>query len=100
MIDEKLFTVRGLLDALLSDAQFKTDMHGDTWRKYCEIIPDESDARGKKIVVVRCREAYLRYSKGPKQGFFWDMYGDDMMTPEMALVALLHLSPALPRRPS
>ena len=30
----------------------------------------------------------LRYSKGPKQGFFWDIYGDDMNSVELAIIAL------------
>jgi hypothetical protein len=32
--------------------------------------------------------AFLRYSCGPKQGFFWDSYGDDMQEVELAIVAL------------
>lgn len=31
---------------------------------------------------------FLRYSCGPKQGFFWDIYGDDMHSVELAIIAL------------
>jgi hypothetical protein len=30
----------------------------------------------------------LRHSRGPKQGFCWDVYGDDMQTEELAIIAL------------
>lgn len=30
----------------------------------------------------------LRYSQGPKQGFFWDVYGEDMQNEELAILAL------------
>lgn len=32
--------------------------------------------------------SYLRYSKGPGTGTFWDTYGDDFHSPELALVEL------------
>jgi hypothetical protein len=67
------------------------------WHAECEIIPaymppfPEEDTRAK--VVIRHNNgtehpAYLRYSRGPKQGFFWDIYGDDMQDVELAIVAL------------
>jgi hypothetical protein len=31
---------------------------------------------------------FLRHSAGPKQGFFWDIYGDDFQTLELAILAL------------
>jgi hypothetical protein len=30
----------------------------------------------------------LRYSQGPKQGFFWDVYGEDFQNEELAIIAL------------
>lgn len=30
----------------------------------------------------------MRYSKGPGQGFFWDVYGDHMLNVTMAVLAL------------
>lgn len=67
------------------------------WHNSCEIIPDympkfpREDTRPS--VIVRCNNhpeypAYLRHSAGPKQGFFWDTYGDNFLTPELALIAL------------
>lgn len=89
MIDPALFTVERLLATMLDD------MHGnvDRWRKYAEIIPKYMppypSAETRPSCVVRWRDNYLRYSKGPRQGFSWDIYGDDMQTPELALLALL-----------
>ena len=67
------------------------------WHSECEIIPDymppfpRDDTRPK--VVIRHNNgteypAFLRHSKGPKQGFSWDIYGDDMHDVELAIVAL------------
>lgn len=85
--------VRPLVDgaklaALLLDQQ---------WHKHCEIIPDfmpkfpREDTR--PTVQVRFNDGSdnpprLRYSQGPKQGFFWDVYGEDMQTVELAVLAL------------
>lgn len=67
------------------------------WHAQCEIVPDHMpkfpgpDTRPK--VVVRHNNgteypAFLRHSCGPKQGFFWDVYGDDMQNIELAIIAL------------
>ena len=69
----------------------------EPWHAQCEIIPDYMpphpgpDTRPR--VVVRHNNgteypAFLRYSRGPKQGFFWDVYGDDMQDVELAIIAL------------
>lgn len=67
------------------------------WHKHCDIITDYMPrfprADTRPMVVVRCNNhekypAFLRHSCGPKQGFFWDTYGDDMQTAELALLAL------------
>ncbi len=67
------------------------------WHDMCEIIPDymppHPRPETRPRVVVRCNNhpehpAYLRHSKGPKQGFGWDSYGDDMQTVELAFIAL------------
>lgn len=89
MIDPKLFTVERLL------AEFLDDSHGnrDMWRQNATIVPDyvppfpRNDKR--PICVVRYGESFLRYSAGPQQGHFWDLYGSDYLTPELALIALL-----------
>jgi len=80
----------------------------EEWKGRCEIIPNymapfEKPEARKTSCVVRYHWAarsenqedsysYLRYSHGPQQGFFWDCYGDDMGTPELALLAL-HQAP-------
>lgn len=89
MIDASLFTVERLLDVMLDD------MFGnrDSWRAQAEIVPQymppypREDTR--PTCQVRIGKSYLRYSKGPRQGYFWDSYGDDMHSPERALLALL-----------
>ena len=89
MIDPSLFTVESLLAVMLDD------MSGDldAWKKHAEIIPKymppypREDTR--PTCVVKLGDSFLRYSHGPRQGYFWDMYGDDMQSPERALLALL-----------
>lgn len=98
MIDLKLFTVERLLSTLL-DTRFGNH---NKWWSLCEIIPDYKAPFAKpgdaKRYVVRChgKDVYniehimfLRYSAGPRQGFFWDTYGDDFQTAELALLALV-----------
>lgn len=69
----------------------------ESWHENCEIIPDYMPKYPSKdtrpTVQVRFNDGskyppMLRYSKGPKQGFFWDIYGEDMQTVELAIVAL------------
>ena len=67
------------------------------WRGKCEIIPQymppfpRPDTR--PVLVVRHGNSFLRYSRGPRQGFFWDIYGDDLHTVGLALLALLEAPP-------
>lgn len=74
-----------------------THLLDQAWHAQCEIIPDYMPpypGKGTRpSVQVRFNNGtkympYLRYSKGPKQGFFWDVYGEDMQTVELAIVAL------------
>lgn len=69
----------------------------EPWHQQCDIIPDymppspRPDTRPS--VQVRFNDGtehppFLRYSKGPKQGYFWDIYGDDMHSIELAVLAL------------
>jgi len=64
------------------------------WHKGCEIIdgymPPYPSKETRPTVVVRCPSmgAFLRYSHGPLQCYFWDIYGDDMHSVELALLAL------------
>lgn len=80
------------------------------WMHECRIIPDYmppypgKDTRPTCVVCYDYRDcepdahptskqAFLRYSKGPAQGYFWDTYGDDFHRPELALAALIHAAP-------
>jgi len=57
------------------------------WHSDCEIYKNEKD----EIIIKYPNEhndTYLRYSKGPKQGFSWDIYGDDFQNYELAIIAL------------
>ena len=57
------------------------------WHKHCEL------AREEKRLVLKFNNGkeyppYLRFSGGAKQGFFWDVYGDDLVNTELAVIAL------------
>ena len=69
----------------------------EQWHQKCEIIPDymppspQPDTRPS--VKIRFNDGteyapFLRYSHGPKQGYFWDIYGDYMHSIELAVFAL------------
>jgi hypothetical protein len=87
VIDPKLFTVERLLKALLFD------IYDNAWQQHAEIVPEymppypSKDTRPR--CVVKLGSSFLRCSGGPVQGYFWDIYGDDMFSPELALLALL-----------
>jgi hypothetical protein len=84
---------------------------GQTWMRQCEIIPGYMPPNPHKdtrpACIVRYRDprrgpvaagerdgyTYLRYSGGPLQGTFWDFYGDDFHSPELALVMLATSTP-------
>jgi len=88
-IDPALFTVEGLLGDLLDDK------HGnrDAWRKHATIevgyMPPFPSPDTTPTCVVRFGKEFLRYSRGPRQGYFWDVVGDDFLRPSLALTALL-----------
>lgn len=91
MIDPALFNMDRLVQTLLdNDAGCRI-----CWRNDCEIIPAYMprfpDKATRPRVVVRYipRDSFLRHSAGPRQGHFWDCYGDDYLTPELALLALM-----------
>lgn len=67
--------------------------HG--WRDDCEIIegympPHPTNDTRAKAFVVRYKPTgqFLRYSRGPKQGHGWDVYGDDYQTRDLAITAI------------
>lgn len=93
--DPAQFDPRKLVNLLL-------DQH---WMHECKIIPDYMPPHPREDTRPTCQVKYvyedgtdtgLRYSKGPFQGYFWDSYGDDFHSPELALVALSR-SPPPPR---
>lgn len=72
------------------------------WQHQCQIIPDYMPNFPREYTKPTCvirhhagenDHQFLRYSKGPLQGFFWDMYGDDFGSPEAALIALSQCPP-------
>ncbi len=62
------------------------------WHAKVEIIPDWMPKfprpETKPSTVVRYGESYLRHSKGPRQGFSWDIYPDNMHSEELAIIAV------------
>ena len=102
MIDPNMFTVEGFLSVLMDDVAGNVN----AWRKHAEIVPRyfppyrNTDTRAK--CVVRCGSSFLRHSAGPRQGYFWDCYGDDFINPELALIALCAapVPPDMVRRPN
>lgn len=71
------------------------------WHQKCSFIPhyipkgcrgkEDEDKHAYFAIIYNDGTEYppeLRYSKGPKQGFFWDVYGDDMRSIELAIIAL------------
>lgn len=72
---------------------------GAGWRQRAEIIPTYvapySDKGERPSVKVRYRAfgsdhaSYLRHSAGPRQGWFWDCYGDPVQSVGLALRALI-----------
>ena len=95
MIDPSLFTVPQLLSVMLDDHCG----NNDPWRRHAEIVPKYQPPYPSKhtrpTCVVKLGYLFLRHSVGPWQGYFWDTYGDDMHSPELALLALLQ-APAPP----
>lgn len=89
-MDASAFSAQRLLNSILPYV----------WQRHAEIVPDwmppfpREDTR--PTVAVRWKDLldpeaeykYLRYSKGPAQGYFWDNYPDDFHTPELAVVSL------------
>lgn len=91
MIDPTLFDIRRLITEVL-DADSHTQAY--RWRNDCEIIPDYMPPFPSKTTRPTCvvrhipTNVFLRFMAGPRQGFFWDVYGEDFQSPELALVAL------------
>lgn len=88
MINPKIFDIKRLINEMLHTS------HGNVnqWWSLAEIIPNWMPPHPLKDTqpkcVVKCGDSFLRHSKGPLQGHSWDMYGDDYLNPELALIAL------------
>ena len=91
-MDASLFDQAKLVNLLLTSH----------WMHECKIIPAYMPPYPSADTRPTCQIHYvykdgsdtgLRYSKGPLQGFFWDIYGDDFHSPEVALVALSQAPP-------
>jgi hypothetical protein len=78
--------VPGIVEAFIEDNPLD-------WRVRAEIIPKYMPPHPRPEtmprVVVKCGGSFLRHSAGPRQGFFWDVYGDDMLSVGLAFKALL-----------
>ncbi len=85
MIDTKIFNLEKLVDWLIGCPSSYPEK---IWIKDCEIFIDKEN----RIIIKHESKGnsthYLRYSKGPRQGYSWDCYGDNFLTPEIALLAL------------
>ena len=70
----------------------------EPWHRNCTVIPDYMppypSEKTRPTLQIRFSfgpdddRVFLRYSHGPKQGFLWDIYGDDFQSMELALLAL------------
>jgi hypothetical protein len=67
------------------------------WHSKCDIItdymPPYPSKDTKPSVQIRYNDGtehppFLRFSAGPKQGFFWDVCGGDFLDVELAVLAL------------
>lgn len=72
------------------------------WQRHCVISKTKLTGNGfgtiplKLIVSYTSNDGtvnYLRYSTGPSTWFFWDVYGDDFLNPEIALLAISKCPP-------
>lgn len=80
-------------------SELKKRLLDQDWHQKVTIILDylPKYPRGdtRPIVAIRYEDGtehppFLRYSKGPKQGFFWDLYGEDFQSEALALIAINH----------
>jgi hypothetical protein len=96
LIRPELFTVENLLSAMLD-----IDQHtmANQWRADCEIIPDYMPPFPRPTTRPECQVRhkpsglFLRWSAGVRQGYFWDIYGENCIDPCRALLALVQAPP-------
>jgi len=97
-VDQRLSNLEEENDHLKNKlAKLTNYLMDQPWHEGCEIIldymPPYPRPETKPIVVVRYNDGtkyppYLRYSRGPKQGWMWDIYGDDLQNWELAVIAI------------
>jgi len=75
-VDSRQINIERLLEYMLDQK----------WHKDCEIFADGREIKIKYTIDERT--CFLRYSAGPKQGFFWDIYGENFQSFELAVIAL------------
>ena len=67
------------------------------WQRECESVPDYLPPYARDgdrpRCVIRYGQSFLRHSAGPRADAFWDCYGDDFLSPELALLALSKAAP-------
>lgn len=62
-------------------------------------VPPFAREGHKPMVCIVSGEWWLRYSKGPQTGTFWDAYGDDFHTVELARTELAKAPPVRAGKP-
>lgn len=91
---EETFSLKDLCNAFFSQNPYDWRYGAEIVEGYMPPFPRE-DTKPRLVVRYtyeaddRTRSLFLRYSAGPRQGFFWDSYGDDMMTVPLAFKALV-----------
>lgn len=90
-----VFTNEEIKSRLVLEDILDTETNECAWRKEVQFVEDYlppfsgENHRPMKVVIYYPKfDSFLRYSRGPKQGYFWDVYGDDFMTVGLALLAL------------
>lgn len=62
------------------------------WQRRC-VIEMSDEAPLCRVHTGGPEKRWLRYSGGPSQGTSWDVYGDEFLYPELAIVALSQAMP-------
>ena len=100
--EDKLVAIIHRLDARAAEQReaFKKALFGSNfpWAQYEILVgymPPYPQPETTPSVVIRHTPCgcFLRYSKGPQTGTFWDLYGDDFLHEELALVELANAPP-------
>lgn len=86
--DPSLYSLERLVGTMLND---RYGGH-NAWRRLVTINPAYvspfAPAGTTPKCVVQFGDVFLRHSRGPNPESSWDVYGDDFLNPELALLAL------------